>query len=476
MRVLALEASTQAAKAAVVDEKGRVLAQRQMAYPDGVGDVVTLDPDAVLDVLLETGRQAVKEAGGIDAAGLCTIWQSLLPLDARGRPLSRAWTWAHTGAGETASAIRLDANACRTYYRRTGCIPHSQLPVFQARHRLANEPELKSVAQWGSMASYLLEKLTGEGRQSTCAAAGSGWLNLESMEYDGMALELSGVRMEQLPPLCEPDEGFPLLPDIQRRLGVGPIPLAAGGGDGGLNQIGSGGLRPGVMTVSIGTSAALRIASRTPVLPEPPATWCYYGAQGWYVAGAATSGACNCVDWVRHTLLADAPFAQLEQAMEERRAKWGEAPVFLPFLWGERCPGWREDRAGGYLGLRGEHQVGDLYYAALEGVLLLLRRCYDIVTASTGEPEILSVSGGILNSRPWMQMAADVFGRPVEQSRNANASLMGAAALALCAGGALESASDFPVERGEFIQPDPAMRQHYAARLTRFEEAMDHGI
>ena len=479
--VLALEASTQSAKAAVVSADGACIVQVERVYPAGVSDIATMDAAKVYDELIAAGRQAVADAKAagvpdIGAAGLCTIWQSLLPVDADGEPLARAQTWAHTGAGAFATDIRLDPARCRAYYRDTGCIPHSQLSAMQAGHLREENPELfHSAAQIGSVNSYILRRMTGQARSPRCTMAGSGWLNVRTHDWDGGALDIAGVTADRLPPLCDATDALPLLAKIAAALGVGNISIAAGGGDGGLNQIGSGALREGIMTCSVGTSGALRVAGKEPVLSDPPATWSYYIDKGWFVSGAATSGACNCVDWARAVMLGGRSFAELEKAMADARDNWKDAPVFLPFLWGERAPGWDDARTGGYVGLRSAHGTGELYYAALEGVLMLLRMCYGKLTAQAGEPDVIALSGGITNSQPWMRMAADVFGRPVEISVNKNASLMGAAALALVSCGAMAGLEDFSAPTGEVLQPDPAMAEHYAARYARFVEAYGRG-
>ena len=96
------------------------------------------------------------------------------------------------------------------------------------------------------------------------------------------------------------------------------IPVVIGGSDGALNQIGAGAMEEGIMTLSVGTSGALRLASKVPVIPQEPSTWCYYLADGKRIAGAATAGAGNCVEWFVKRLNSHSGlgFSELEAHME----------------------------------------------------------------------------------------------------------------------------------------------------------------
>lgn len=464
MYVLALEASTASAKALVVGPQGQVLSRVSRNYPEGVSDVLTIDALGALNELLACGAQAVREASvEIECVGLSSIWHSLLPLDARGEPLCRALTWANVDCAQYASAQRKSETG-QARYRLTGCVPHSMYPHYQWRYLLATQPELCARAsRIQSLPGWILERCTGEAANSRMLASGAGWLNLHTREYTDDAPR------NLLPGLCEPDEGFALSPEIARALGIRAVRMTAGGGDGGLNQIGSGGMRPGVMTFSVGTSGALRMAAREPVLPAQPSTWCYYLAEGGYIAGAATSGSTNCIDWYR-ALTGMPDYARLEAEMLAARAEWDDAPFFLPFLFGERSPGFAGERTGGFAALRGAHGRGALYYAVLEGILMNLYQCFDILTGLNGVPTRVDLSGGILSSPAFAQMAADLFSLELSPSRLKDASTLGAAALALKCAGGLRSLADFAPEQDAPIAPDARETARLRARYARYVE------
>ena len=168
-----------------------------------------------------------------------------------------------------------------------------------------------------------------------------------------------------------------------------------------------------------------------PKLPENHALWCYYGVDGW-VSGAAISGACNCVNWFMERALGrKLSFDELEQG------DWNleDLPVFLPFLFGERCPGWNDARRGGFLGVLPEHGPKELYRGLLAGILCNLYQCYETLCACSQEPLDIRVSGGVLHSPQWTQMLADFLQRELLCANEPDASTIGAALLAAHAAG-----------------------------------------
>lgn len=135
----------------------------------------------------------------------------------------------------------------------------------------------------------------------------------------------------------------------------------------------------------MGTSGAIRLTTEAPIIPEEPSTWCYLSPKSW-LSGAATSGACNCIDWFKETFAKAETYSNLETGFKEDSGR----PIFLPFVFGERCPGWNDDRRGIFENLNASCSVQDLYKAVQEGILFNLYQCYETLTAVNGIPDTLS--------------------------------------------------------------------------------------
>jgi xylulokinase len=146
------------------------------------------------------------------------------------------------------------------------------------------------------------------------------------------------------------------------------------------------------------------------------------------------------------------------------------APVFVPYLAGERAPVWRADARGLLAGLARGHGAAAILYAAIEGVAFALA---DLLAASGKRPAGVRISGGGARADFWCQVKADALGVPVERPADVESGLIGAAAA--CAIG-LGHVSGFaatrdmnPVER--VFEPDPAKAGLYAARRARYAQA-----
>ena len=455
MAVLALECSTSAAKAIVCDQIGMMLSTRELVFGSSISDIATQEPEGVAAKLFECGRKAVADAGHpIEAIALCGIWHSLLLLDSARKPLMPIWTWANTQAKSITKQMRFDRILERSMYHKTGCVIHSKYGLWQLKYIKENFPDIFSKCKYiSNQHSYIYERLTGRWVVSRTTASGSGFLNLKSGDWEQDALAIAGITSEYMPELTEMDTTFPLIDKAAKELGLpSGIPVAIGGADGALNQIGSGALGSKQMTFSVGTSAALRITTSQLLLPEEPSTWCYWLRKGEYIIGGATAGAGSCINWFRDCILSgEMTIPQLEKAMGKTDRR--EAPYFLPFIYGEQCPGGKDDRYGEFVKLTGKHSVGDLYYGLLEGILFNLYQCYLILVQLADKPERVLISGGITRSLEWLQMTADIFDVQVSLSDVTHASTMGAAVLALTVAGHLDSSTEFKASVKKTIRP-----------------------
>lgn len=456
MLVLILEASTSSAKALLYDDAKGVIASTTLPYDASINTVATQDADGVLDAVLNAGR-SIASGKDIAAIGLCGTWHSIMICDKRMRPVSPTFSWACRDSIPTTARIRADKALTNELYQRTGCMIHSTYGFYALLHLKENGADL-SDKYFASQSGYIFYKLTGERIESDSTMAGSSLLNVNDKGYDPLVLSMLGVEAVQFGSLASYRETRPLLDHAAMKLGVkSGIPVVPSYPDGAMNQVGSGALKKGIMTISVGTSAAMRFTVDKPILPRTPSTWCYVGVDSW-VSGAAISGACSCVDWFRRSVGGRQSFHELEAAASEAPT----SPIFLPFIFGERCPGWQDEKLGGFFDLSREHGVGALYKGLLEGICFNLRQCFSVLTSLAGEPTQIRLSGGIVKSPLWTHLLADILEKDLQVSNFNQASSLGTAALALNACGVLENLSDFTASSFDLVHPSAMGRYEKA--------------
>lgn len=459
MIVLALEASTSAAKALLFDSKAGVLETLQERYDleidDGQGRT---DTDGVFQAVCRLGKK-IAAGKPVEAISICSTWHSISICNQSLTPLTVTYSWNFPGTASYCRKMREDPDLTWALYSRTGCIPHPTFPrhVLQLLRDHGIDLDDKLFITQGG---YIFNQLTGEFCESLSTQSGTGFLNLHTQDYDPFTLNTFDVRPEQLGNLVDYQYTAPLNRHGAEQLGlIEGIPVVPAHPDGALNQVGNYANRKGIMTLSVGTSGALRMVTEKPILPEGYPLWCYVGAKG-LISGAATSGAGNCINWFFDRFTGGRfEYADLESPIDSSLTY----PTFLPFLFGERCPGWAEDKLAGLLDIAPSHTIHHMYAAIQMGILYNLYQCYQILCENSGEPQEIILSGGITNSRRWTQMVADIWNKPMLVTENPNASLLGATALALHAAGALPDINQFDIEYKNAlkIHPNPDLKNFY---------------
>jgi sugar (pentulose or hexulose) kinase len=138
---------------------------------------------------------------------------------------------------------------------------------------------------------------------------------------------------------------------------------------------------------------------------------------------------------------------------------------------GERSPIWDAKASGAFVGLGLHHGREHLYRAVLEGISYALRHNIDTGTLDgQALDDALTVVGGASRSDLWMQIIADVTGRPVRTLGEDVEASLGAAMLAALGVGLIDRDA---VSRGwvrlvERARPEADARERYAALYAQY--------
>ncbi|MEA5050972.1 MAG: FGGY family carbohydrate kinase, partial [Oscillospiraceae bacterium] len=371
MLILALESSTSSAKALLFDPEKGVVGTADAAYDDN-GLVETegvTDTDGVFRLTASLGRK-LAEGKAVDAVALCGTFHSMA-VCGPGMTAGKTYSWNYMAPSAMCAKARADGALVERLYNGTGCMPHVTYMRQTMRYLRENGLSLGD-RLLPSQGAYNFYRLTGEFCESVSTMAGSGLLNIHALQYDDFAMEYAGVRRDQLGQLVTYRDTRALSEAGAKLLGIrSGVPVVPAHPDGALNQIANGAAVVGRMTLSVGTSGAIRLTSDHPIIPKDKELWCYYGVTDW-LSGAAISSACNCINWFKETCLGDRySFKELEREEDVGQP----IPVFLPFVFGERCPGWRDDRLGGFVEVAPAHTAVELHRARQAGIRFNLYQC-----------------------------------------------------------------------------------------------------
>jgi gluconokinase len=301
-------------------------------------------------------------------------------------------------------------------------------------------------------------------------------LDRSRLVWDAPLLDQLGVAPDQLSPLADVDEPLGGLADTYARRwpALRAVPWFPAVGDGAAANIGSGCTSPERVALTLGTTGALRVV-RADVPEVPSGLWCYRVDRQQALLGGATSEGGNVYTWLRQTLRLGDP-AEVENAVAAYPPD-GHGLSVLPFLAGERSPGWAGNVPATLHGLTLATTPVAILRACLEAVAFRFAMIQQRLGHSAGGDYRLIASGSALQHSPaWAQIFADVLGRPVVISAEPEATSRGAALLALRALAILPALDTAPAADGPAYEPDNAHHTLYQAAIARQRRLYDRLI
>lgn len=471
--ILAVDIGTSSVRALVFDRLGRSVTQLKTHLPYQMQTTadggVEIEAENILrlvaSVIDRTLHRARRRRGEIRAVAFSTFWHSLLGLGMAGRPVTPLLSWADTRSRHAADTLRRALDE-RAVHLRTGCRLHpSYLPAKLLWLSKTYPARFRQAARWVSIGEYLYRRFFGHATVGVSVASATGLLDLGNFVWDKEVLAALPVQAEQLSPIDDtPARG--LSKAFARRWpSLREVPWFPAAGDGACSNIGSGCLSPEREALSVGTSGALRIVWEGGPLEIPPGLWCYRVDRRRLAMGGALSNAGNLYAWLRRALRAGG-----ETAVERALARMGQDQhglTLLPFLSGERSPGWIAEARGVVAGLTLSTTPLHLLRAGLEAVAYRFLAIDTILRQAFPQAREVVASGkGLLSSPAWMQIMADVLGRPVIASREPEASSRGAALLALEALGLIRL-TEVRTSFGRRYHPRGAATERYREAFCR---------
>jgi xylulokinase len=324
---------------------------------------------------------------------------------------------------------------------------------------------------------YLRLQLTGEKVSDPSDAAGTLWLDVAKRDWSDTLLAACDMSRAHMPRLAEGSAPSGMLrAELANELGLRePVVVAAGGGDNATSAIGIGATQPGDGFVSLGTSGVLCVIGNS-FRPNPESAvhaFCHAIPDRWHQMSVVLSAA-SCLRWVCKLTSTDEPtlLAEVEALPADALES---APLFLPYLSGERTPHNDPYAQGVFFGMTHATDRALLGYAVLEGVTLALTDGLDALRAAGTEVNALSLLGGGARSNYWAQLLADSLNTTTRKHGGGETgAALGAARLGwLAAGGDPAQVLTKPPVEIEFT-PNPRRHAVLRRRLDSYRALYRH--
>ncbi len=465
---LGIDVGTSGTKTLVMNSAGKILAEATKKYrlhsPKALW--TEQNPDDWWTATVATVRAVMKKArlkaADVKAIGLSGQMHGSVFLDKESQIIRPALLWNDQRTADECDEIEARAGGRQKLIQM---VANPALTGFTAPKILWLRN--KEPANFDRLKKVLLPKddvrrrMTGE--FATDVSDASGMLLLDVAKRTWSKKLLSALELdESLLAKCYESEEITgnLTKEAAAELGLSPRCVVVGGaGDCAANAVGTGVVKSGILSTSIGTSGIMFVHSDKMQL-DPLGrlhTFCHAVHGQWHMMGVSLTGG-GALQWFTEKVCRELFATQKKRSFGTLTKEAGAVPTgseglfFLPYLAGERTPHADSRARGCFIGLTLKHERGHLARSVMEGVGYAMRDSLEIIKSLKVPVAEIRASGGGSKSQLWRQIQADVFGQDVVTINAEQGPAYGVALLAAVGAGEFDSieqaceATIFPVK------------------------------
>ncbi|WP_129358877.1 MULTISPECIES: xylulokinase [Micrococcaceae] len=396
--VLGVDSSTQSCKAVLVDAAtGEVVDERRASHPEGT----EVDPAAWVSAIEEVTEELLPRASAVAIGGQ---QHGMVLLDDAGEVIRPALLWNDTRSAPQAEELLAWLGGPDEAARRTGSVPVASYTATKVLWVRENEPEnaerIDRIALPHDYLTWILnesdELWTDHGE-----ASGTSYYDPSAREWLPEVAAWAAGHDVSLPRLAEPHQ-------VVGKTASGAL-IGPGTGDNAAAALGLG-MKPGDVSISIGTSGVVAVVSDVPSHDASGSISGFADASGRYLPLATTLNGAQVFDRAADLLgIGHEELSALALAAEPGSG----GAVFVPYFAGERTPNLPEARAQ-FLELGSEFSRQNMARAMMEGLACSMAECLKKVQKQTGtEPQRVLLIGGGAKSEAFQKILAGVIGGPI---------------------------------------------------------------
>jgi len=440
---LAVDQSTSATKALVLDETGRILdresREHTQHYPEP--GFVEHDPEEIFRNTLDACQTLLERSGRrmeIVSLSISNQRETVVVFErATGKPVHRAIVWQCRRGVEVCEKLK-DEGLNPELHQRTGLTLDPYFSASKVHWLLEHDRSLQDrlisgEVVVGTMDAYLIHRLTGGRIFATDHTNASRTLlyNISTNNWDDQLCRIWGIPRQALPDLRDSSGNYG---SVQVGDLIRDLPIRGVMGDSHASLFAQRCFASGTtkLTLGTGSSILMNIGDKPVFSDEGVMTtlaWVHDGKPVYALEGIIVTAAAS-LTWLRSQLgiLADAGEAEA-LAMELR----GNDGVYLvPAFSGLGLPHWKPKARAVICGLSNHSDRRHLIRAALEAIAYQLKDALDIMSRTSQTTlQRVHADGGPTANKFLMQFIADLTGIPVQISAISDGSPLGAALMGM---------------------------------------------
>ena len=464
--ICGIDLGTQSCKLVVYDYvKKTIVTQSQsslelIAKNDGTREQKAEWYEEVIKICFDKIDKKIKKT--IAAIGISGQQHGFVPLDDKGKPVYNVKLWCDTSTTAECDELTKAAGGEKKLIAKAGLPMRSGYTAPKVLWLKKNKPaafaKLRHILLPHNYINFLL---TGEYRAEYGDASGTALFDVRERKWSSAVCKLISPNVESYLPLLTTSEktAGKVNKAAAELYGLNEgVIVSSGGGDNMMAAIGTGAVRDGFLTMSLGTSGTLFGFSKTPVIDPTGNLAAFCSSSGGWLPLLCTMNCTVASEELRSLFGMDLKAFNTEA---EKAPIGADGIVILPFFNGERTPNLHNGRASINGVTITNFKKENLMRAAMESAIFGMRIGLDGFTSLGFKPKEIRLTGGGSKSPLWQTIAANVMNLPVRIPTGSEAAAMGGVIQALWClqtsegkKSSIETLADEHVTLGETIKPD----------------------
>ncbi|WP_010261855.1 FGGY-family carbohydrate kinase [Treponema primitia] len=485
MALLGIDVGSTGCKAIIFDLNGQLLKSAYRSYPmlypqPGWRE---LDSEQVFSAVLECIEECC--AGGIGprvrSLSVSAQGEALVPIDRSGCALANSMVSFDTRDIAETGWIRnnLDLDYIT---EKTGVPLHTMFSLPKILWIKNHDPGVYAKTwKFLCFADYVAFRLGADVAPTMDHSLASRTMlfNIPEKKWDASLINAAAIDGDKLPALAPCGTPLGTVKEIYRkRFGfTTDLIIATGGHDQVCCALGAGVLSGGDAMNSMGTTDSIVCVS--PVFTsgkrqmEANIPCGSYGVSDLYAAHSFVLSTGSVIQWFRNTFYGgDARTSYAELDAQAQKIGKPSGLYLLPHFSGSGTPYLDSSSKGIFAGLSLETEKAEIYRAILEGICYELRVNIENMESAGISIERMKCIGGAAKSDFYLQLKADITGKPIIKQRVEEAGCLGAALLAGRAAGLIPDTGAilrrFTSEEKTFL-PNPVWQDVYSSCFEKYK-------
>ncbi|MCF0104197.1 MAG: xylulokinase [Eggerthellaceae bacterium] len=478
--VLGIDLGTSSMKISAVDKQGKIVEQHSYDYPliQKKAGYNEQDPEewvkgtqSCISKFFKGGKVKPEDIAGISYSGQM---HGLVLIDENNKVLRPAILWNDTRT--TKQREQITTKMGRRFVDITANEPLEGFTLPKILWVIQEEPEI-----WAKVKTFQLPKdylrfaMTGDLAMDYSDATGTVMLDINTNTWSQEICDAFDIDINICPRLIRSiDCVGNVTPEFAKSCGLSTSTKVFGGAaDNAAGAVGSGVIKEGTASSSIGTSGVLLKYEKSADVPYKGLVQVEdHGVPDANYSMGVVMSAGYSFSWFRDLFFEEYNFSELTKLAKESPVG-ANGLMFTSYILGERAPHADSNIRGSFIGIDAMHTRADFARAVMEGITFGFRDLMNVYLENGQSFDKIIAIGGGAKSEPWKQMQADMYNRTVVSMKNEQGPGMGAAMIAAVGLGwfkDFEECADVFVKFDKEYQPIPENVDKYTKGYEIFKQ------